>query len=935
MPPLTVPEGISALVTAVKSGDLDELDNAITSWSADRELKNILTDALVISCAYLCQEAAFHLLARPDIDPNSTSELIEGSEHVPPLVVAVAVTSCGRSSPMRLSIVERLIERGALVDVIDNNGWTALHHAVAQGNTNLTRLLLEKDANGGHVRHCSPFYLACAKGEEAIVELLLSKHANAEAPTEEKMRPLHVAAAQGYCSIVELLLRHNRPREMNASCMGGWSPLHLACAGNDTALIYSLARAGQWNLFAKGTGAATTVDRSQVVNILLSHGADVNQKSNSWKTALHLAAVSGDANIICLLLGRKEIYTAAKDHQGNTPLLDAVEANQSREIIDLLVPWSYRALPSLPPLVRTATENSFASIVDFCPSHFGLHRTQQTIFDLLYTSRAENREITKPSFREEGSFRWIHLPANNMSWCHTLITRWFFEGDCRESRTYLALVRSLSQQQHQGPKAHSIHMRPTFNTMPVILADGLRCSPPAFMYIPYFELDTIQIPEAKSDNHLSDAYDSWKANDHCHHRRRTLDQFWYKSLDTDRRDGDQVMSRYLKTQGTGGLLVVDQLWIWVFEDLIITSFPHVEQHRLIEQSALFTSILERINQGTGGLVRNVSELAGVIIERCISAFDRSTRTRCNADYFDVFKFSATAVMEAQIRLFREFQETSIAVTDWIKGSLRKSTANPTEPLPFVEDLLTLRREIDLLVEARDIEDELGILKHILDDQTSILHCMQSQTGWVSRVPQTFKDLETQKLDIPEMIEWMQGVSASITDLLEHKQRYANAIDANFAREQTKSAEVGNRTLLVFTIVTIIFAPMSFLAAFFAINTQEVPQNFKREGLSGLDVVYRFVVGLGLGTAGFIILVALSYQWVWAKIVELWEKHTKLTEPLNKTSGGFEPTKTEQANKSASGDNAKSGSSSSISRLSLPHRRDTARRDVEAGEGSSE
>ena len=126
--------------------------------------------------------------------------------------------------------------------------------------------------------------------------------------------------------------------------------------------------------------------------------------------------------------------------------------------------------------------------------------------------------------------------------------------------------------------------------------------------------------------------------------------------------------------------------------------------------------------------------------------------------------------------------------------------------------------------------------------------------------------------------------------------------------------------------------MSFLAAFFAINTEEVSAHFRQKGLSGLDFVYRFVVGLGRGTAGLIILVALSYQWVLAKIVELWEKHKKRTKSLNKQTGGPESTKTEQASKSASGNSMKSGNSSSMARLPLPHRRDT---DVEAGEGSSE
>ena len=57
-----------------------------------------------------------------------------------------------------------------------------------------------------------------------------------------------------------------------------------------------------------------------------------------------------------------------------------------------------------------------------------------------------------------------------------------------------------------------------------------------------------------------------------------------------------------------------------------------------------------------------------------------------------------------------------------------------------------------------------------------------QGNGVSGLGRQLADLKNKKLDIPQMTEWMQGVSASITEILEHKQRYANAIDANFARE---------------------------------------------------------------------------------------------------------------------------------------------------------
>jgi ankyrin repeat protein len=365
---------------------LDELDNAIASWSTDRELKDVLTDALVISCAYLCQEAAFHLLARPDIDSNSTSELVEGYEFFPPLVVAV-MSCTGQYSLENTAIAERLIERGAKIDTTDLLGRTPLLHAVAQGNTALIQALLEKGASTNAGRHFSPLHLACANGAEAVVELLLSRDADAEAPTEEQMTPLHVAAAQGYCSIVESLSPHIGSRAMNASCIGGWSPLHLACAGDQTALIYSLARAGPWKLFPESKSTAAIVNRYRVVEILLSNYANVNQISDSSKTALHLAAVSGDVGIICLLLSQEYIYIDAKDDRGNTPLLDAVEAHQSREVIDLLVPWSHRALSSLPPRVKEVIQDCYASIIDFSPPQFDSHKSQQTIFDLLYASQ--------------------------------------------------------------------------------------------------------------------------------------------------------------------------------------------------------------------------------------------------------------------------------------------------------------------------------------------------------------------------------------------------------------------------------------------------------------------------------------------------------------------------------------------------------------------
>lgn len=68
------------------------------------------------------------------------------------------------------------------------------------------------------------------------------------------------------------------------------------------------------------------------------------------------------------------------------------------------------------------------------------------------------------------------------------------------------------------------------------------------------------------------------------------------------------------------------------------------------------------------------------------------------------------------------------------------------------------------------------------------------------------------------------VNESLHQVLDLKQRQANALEAHFARDQAQDAVCKGRTILVFAIVTTVFLPMSFMAAFFAINIVEFPHN---------------------------------------------------------------------------------------------------------------
>ena len=80
-----------------------------------------------------------------------------------------------------------------------------------------------------------------------------------------------------------------------------------------------------------------------------------------------------------------------------------------------------------------------------------------------------------------------------------------------------------------------------------------------------------------------------------------------------------------------------------------------------------------------------------------------------------------------------------------------------------------------------------------------------------------------------------GVYNSVRDLLDLKQKHANAIEARYAGKQADITSQQGKTLMVFTTVTTIFLPISFIAAFFAINMEGYPgvprDNHGKEQLS--------------------------------------------------------------------------------------------------------
>lgn len=71
-----------------------------------------------------------------------------------------------------------------------------------------------------------------------------------------------------------------------------------------------------------------------------------------------------------------------------------------------------------------------------------------------------------------------------------------------------------------------------------------------------------------------------------------------------------------------------------------------------------------------------------------------------------------------------------------------------------------------------------------------------------------------------MMKGAHAAQRAFKELLDMKQKQANFVEAHLAREQTEVAADQSRSVMIFTIFTIIFLPLSFFASVFGINARE-------------------------------------------------------------------------------------------------------------------
>ncbi|KAE9381023.1 hypothetical protein N431DRAFT_457638 [Stipitochalara longipes BDJ] len=388
------------------------------------------------------------------------------------------------------------------------------------------------------------------------------------------------------------------------------------------------------------------------------------------------------------------------------------------------------------------------------------------------------------------------------------------------------------------------------------------------------------------DDKLIEAYFANEYVDKHGHRlhiRRTLDQFYYIGMkDTERRDIDQVVQRYAlkgmkdlesliddKDLLDSKLIIVDQLWMWVLgEDTIITSFPQQWGHSVCSDTenkceGVREQIELYLNKCDRKAIESVDDLAAVIINECTRVFGDFQIPKIELQFLDLFDASISDIAEDYSRIIENFRfdkEQSIGLVSQKKQVQKRSwkTLWKKEALQLPEVKSSPKQQfqklVSLLSEIQDIQDELNIIKVVLDDQHSVLAVSEEKkkhgasektiaSGLFSGIT-VDHHVNLNRKKIKHIIERTKDVYRLVYHLIDLKQKEANI-------ESAESASQGAKTIAALT-----FLPLSFGSSIFALNIAE----FKRDPVSGflpLGWVSKYLFGISLAVAFVSIVLALA------------------------------------------------------------------------------
>ncbi|KAL7055049.1 hypothetical protein AAHC03_024535 [Spirometra sp. Aus1] len=230
-----------------------------------------------------------------------------------PLMIAAS-----SGSVLSTTVLSKL---GHIEDHVDQHQRNLLHMAVLSGSSEVVAVLCQNPASAALINEfdedgMTPLQYAVRELNYDCVEILLAHGAKPNIKSPKATFPIIMAAQKGDVEMVRILISGKaRIKKKNRS---GNTPLHVASMANHVGVVMELLQVGadievRNKRLQPPLIAAVEQNSAEATEVLLLSGADMNKVDAAAKTALTLAAQSGFARIVDLLIKTDRFRTKHPD----------------------------------------------------------------------------------------------------------------------------------------------------------------------------------------------------------------------------------------------------------------------------------------------------------------------------------------------------------------------------------------------------------------------------------------------------------------------------------------------------------------------------------------------------------------------------------------------------------------------------------------------
>ncbi|KIW81600.1 hypothetical protein Z517_04626 [Fonsecaea pedrosoi CBS 271.37] len=331
---------------------------------------------------------------------------------------------------------------------------------------------------------------------------------------------------------------------------------------------------------------------------------------------------------------------------------------------------------------------------------------------------------------------------------------------------------------------------------------------------------------------------------------RTLDETHFPSLSAkalEDLNNDQVVSRECHellsgeptTEATKPILVVSQLWVWNFDAVVLSAYSDpgktpddslLKDHDIMESEFPVVDAWREKQFGAKTLEggRNPGVKVACLLHDQIDYFDK---TQANGMYqvpLDYFEMGVLRIIAS--------------VTEYTKN-MDPQSLDVEKERTFMHDLSDIRVELDA------IDQVLTQQKNIISDFRGSLDAAEEDVTWhlendadkrfVKRsLEDDKKRIDTYRTRIAKIQKDADRIDQAISNALNLKRTAASIQDARNSAKDARTSLLLGWAVLGFTIITILFAPLSFMTSLLALPVDSLRQFNGTDATGAPTALYR-------------------------------------------------------------------------------------------------